>query len=162
MATLPLIIPPPCRYSTAGPRVALSLTYQRSRTSAPSTAVVWKSVDFTSVGMGCAAAVSAMMAWSTGRRDSTSPTGGGLTSAIAAAIGARAAATSGSSANANSGLLDSSGSPRRSNDETDVELWGMKRQHESGEHQEVVLGSASGLDPSEVDDGSVRPPEILE
>jgi hypothetical protein len=53
--------------------VAFVFAYQGSRTSPPSTAVAWKSVAFTCVGMGRAAAVSAMMASSTGRRDATSP-----------------------------------------------------------------------------------------
>ena len=81
------------------------MAYQRSGTAAPSLLTARKSVVVTSGGVGCAAPALAMIASKVSRLVCTSPTGGGVVSAMASAIGARAAANSGSNAKLISYLL---------------------------------------------------------
>src|SRR5947209_7710326 len=91
-------MPPPCRYSTAGPGEgeAPSRVYQRACRAVPSEAVTeWVATDTSVTGGRCAA--SAPSSTSTvARRVCQSPAGGGSAPAMAARMGARPSATCGS------------------------------------------------------------------
>src|SRR3569833_4340887 len=92
----PKMYPPPWKNSTAGPGVAPSLAYQRIVIRAPAAAVAEYSRVLTSAGMGWAVPAAPMIGSHMARRAAMSPTAGGGASAIAPAIGASAAAISGS------------------------------------------------------------------
>src|SRR4051812_8111370 len=92
----PKMDPPPWKNSTAGPGVAPSFVYQRIAIRAPPPAVAEYSRVLTSAGIGWAVPAAPMIGSHRARRAAMSPTAGGGASAIAPAIGASAAAISGS------------------------------------------------------------------